>query len=222
MGQASFWGHASGAQTEAHYTARERRVQHRENGINPDRPWDATGAVWTVAYRKRTGPVFHRVTNWAGTWHQAEDMARRLMVARPDLQVWYVPTLAYEQANPGHEDNGTVLTDSGKRVKIRDNGTLPEGLLIPAPVETDASQDAYIDEILYADDPDAPYGWVTDYLTGERIRAATQQEWQCSVDSYHEHGAYLDGTDVVFVAGGPERETEYDREADYWGQHRGE
>lgn len=104
---------------------------------------------WTIAYRKRTGPVFHRVTNWSGTWQQAFDMANKFGQANPDLQVWYVTTLAYEQAereaiaagtlvDHGYsEDWGNILTDGrfvrgtwtpGKRVKIVDNGTLPAEL----------------------------------------------------------------------------------------------
>lgn len=99
---------------------------------------------WTIAYRKRTGPVFHRVTNWSGTWQQAYDKAAEFGTANPDLQVWYTTTCAYEQAQAADlpsrvasgeysqaladsylEDHGNLLVDSGKRVRVVDNGELP-------------------------------------------------------------------------------------------------
>lgn len=112
---------------------------------------------WTIAYRKRTGPVFHRVTNWSGTWAQAREMANAYGELHPELQVWYTTTRAYELAQEAElpkrvaageitqeladsylEDHGNILTDGawkpsgwtqGKRVKIRDNGYLPDELL---------------------------------------------------------------------------------------------
>jgi hypothetical protein len=104
--------------------------------------------IWTIAYRKRTGPVFHRVTNWAGTWAEAMEMAGAFGELNPGLQVWYTTTAAYELTNAAElaarvasgeidqefansylEDHGNIMVDSGKRIKVRDNGTLPTELL---------------------------------------------------------------------------------------------
>lgn len=87
--------------------------------------------IWTVAYRKRTANRFVRVSDWSGTWKQAYDLARIFTSLRPELQVYYVTTLAYEQHTaaeiaagtlPAHyaDDHGNVLTDSGKRVRMID------------------------------------------------------------------------------------------------------
>lgn len=103
-------------------------------------PVIAEAEMWTIAYRKRTGPVFHRVTNWSGTWAQAYEMAQAFGELHPELQVWYATTLAYEQAaalevaagtlsDSYAEDFGNIMVDSGKRIKVRDNGTLPADLL---------------------------------------------------------------------------------------------
>src|SRR5690242_8877842 len=90
--------------------------------------------VWTIAYRKPTANRFQRVTNWAGTWQAAADLATPFALANPELQVWTTPTLAYEQAHPDSEDNGNILVDSGKRVRVVDNATLGNEWLIPAHV----------------------------------------------------------------------------------------
>lgn len=107
---------------------------------------------WTIAYRRRTGNVFHRVTNWAGTWAEAREMAGAFGELNPDLQVWYTTTAAHEArevaelpariaagvavglmsqdlADSYLEDHGNIMVDSGKRVKVRDNGLLPAELL---------------------------------------------------------------------------------------------
>lgn len=77
-------------------------------------------ATWTIAYRKPRANRFQRVTNWHGTWNDAYAVARAFAEANPDLQVFYVPSLGSENA----EDAGTILVDSGKRVRIIDNGAL--------------------------------------------------------------------------------------------------
>jgi hypothetical protein len=84
--------------------------------------------AWTLAYRKRTANRFQRVTNWSGTWAQALELARSFSQAHPELDVWYVPTQASE-ANGAAEDAGNVLTDTGRRVRIRENGALTEAEL---------------------------------------------------------------------------------------------
>lgn len=78
--------------------------------------------MWTLAYRKRTANRFQRVTNWAGTWHQAHDLANKFAEAYPDLQVWYVPTV-------GSDPYACILVDSGRMVRIRENGTLSAELI---------------------------------------------------------------------------------------------
>ncbi|MGH3401888.1 MAG: hypothetical protein ACRDRJ_05100 [Streptosporangiaceae bacterium] len=53
-------------------------------------------------------------------------MSGRFGTAHPELQVYYVPTLAMEQneSNVGREDCGNILVDSGKRVRIVEGGTV--------------------------------------------------------------------------------------------------
>lgn len=91
-----------------------------------------SATTWTLAYRKRTANRFQRMTNWAGTWAQALELARTFGEAHPELDVWYVPSLESE-ANGAPEDAGNILTDTGRRVRIRDNGTAPEWLLARVP-----------------------------------------------------------------------------------------
>lgn len=87
-----------------------------------------TTTMWTLAYRKPKANRFQRVTNWEGTWHQAQALAGEFAKANPQLQVWYVPTLASE-ANGCAEDAGNVLVDSGKRIRIRETGQLSAELI---------------------------------------------------------------------------------------------
>lgn len=77
--------------------------------------------MWTLAYRKRTANRFQRVVNWSGTWHQARHLAGEFTKTYPDLQVWYVPTVG------SGEDY--VLTDTGRHVRIRENGALSAELI---------------------------------------------------------------------------------------------
>lgn len=88
--------------------------------------------TWTLAYRKRTANRFQRVTNWAGTWAQALELARSFSQAHPELDVWYVPSLASE-VHGAAEDAGNVLVDSGRRVRIRETGALTEAELAMVP-----------------------------------------------------------------------------------------
>jgi hypothetical protein len=88
--------------------------------------------TWTLAYRKPKANRFQRVTNWAGTWSQAQELARSFSEAHPELQVWYVPTQASE-VNGAAEDAGNVMVDSGKRIRIRENGALTEAELAMVP-----------------------------------------------------------------------------------------
>lgn len=81
--------------------------------------------LWTIAYRKPHANRFQRVTNWTGTWQEAVDMSGKFREANPELQVWYVSTREAEQTGyvPA-DDIGNILTDSGKRVRIIDDGKL--------------------------------------------------------------------------------------------------
>lgn len=88
-----------------------------------------TIATWTIAYRKPTANRFQRAANYAGTWDQAYELAGIFGTAHPELQVFYVPTAAAEALSPGHEDNGNVLTDSGKRVRMAETGHVADELL---------------------------------------------------------------------------------------------
>ena len=96
-----------------------------------------TPTTWTLAFRKRTANRFQRVTNWSGTWAQALELAQAFGKAHPELDVWYVPTLASE-ANGAAEDAGNVMVDSGKRIRIRENGALTEADLAMVPDAAEA------------------------------------------------------------------------------------
>jgi hypothetical protein len=93
--------------------------------------------TWTLAYRKRTANRFQRMVNWAGTWCQARELANAMSEAHPELEVWYVPTV-------GADPDAYVLTNSGRHVRIRDNGVAPAWLLarVPDAAEAQARWDA--------------------------------------------------------------------------------
>lgn len=80
---------------------------------------------WTIAHRKPSANRIVRVGGIALTWDEARTLAAQLGHVRPDLQVYYVPTLAAEVA--GYvvaEDRGNILMHTGKRVRMVDTGTL--------------------------------------------------------------------------------------------------
>lgn len=87
--------------------------------------------TWTLAWRKRTANRFQRAVNWSGTWAQARELAGTFLAAHPDLQVYYVPTV-------GSDPDATVMTDSGRNVRIRDNGVIPAAVLAQAPDAAEA------------------------------------------------------------------------------------
>ena len=90
----------------------------------------AENLTWTLAYRKKNASTAKRVTNWAGTWNEAYEMARRFGALHPELQIWYVSSRASELAGRVHlEDIGNLLLDSGKRIPMTENGSLPSELL---------------------------------------------------------------------------------------------
>jgi hypothetical protein len=85
-------------------------------------------ANWTIAYRKPRANKFHRVTNWAGTWREASDMAAviRDLPEFEGLEIWYVPTRAAEMTGYSHaEDMGNIMTNTGRRVGMTETGSLP-------------------------------------------------------------------------------------------------
>jgi hypothetical protein len=97
----------------------------------PERPY------WTLAWRKRTANRFQRATDWQGTWAQAFLLAGRFAETHPDLQVYYTSTAAAEvDGYVAAEDCRNILTDSGKRVRVADTGTLSDllsDLSVPEP-----------------------------------------------------------------------------------------
>lgn len=81
--------------------------------------------TWTIAFRNPRANRFRRVTNWNGTWDQASELARAYVTLNPQLQVWVTTTKEAEDA--GHtveEDRGTIMVESGRRVKVIDNAEL--------------------------------------------------------------------------------------------------
>lgn len=113
--------------------------------------------IWTLAYRTPRANHFKRVTNWEGTWHQARELAAKLLETEPGLQVYYVQSaeselaqtkrlaqevaegrISLELAHSYLEDHGNILVaETGRRVKMRETGTLSAELLAQVP---DAAQ----------------------------------------------------------------------------------
>lgn len=105
--------------------------------------------TWTLAYRTPRANHFKRVTNWSGTWHQAYDLAGKLMEAQPGLQVYYVQSadaelaqvkrlaqevaegkISLDLAHSYLEDHGNILiSETKRRVKTRETGSLSDELL---------------------------------------------------------------------------------------------
>lgn len=95
--------------------------------------------TWTLAYRKPKANRFERVANWDGTWAQAREVAGLFAEANPGLQVFYVPSAASDASgHTFHEDRGNILTDTGRRVKIRETGSLSAEILAQVPNAADA------------------------------------------------------------------------------------
>jgi hypothetical protein len=94
---------------------------------------------WTVAYRTtRNRGVFHRVSLEL-TWHQAVDMATYL-VRVLDTAVWYVPNRQAELDGwTAIEDVQNVMVDSGRRVRIAEDGVLPFDTNPPVALWSEAS-----------------------------------------------------------------------------------
>lgn len=114
--------------------------------------------MWTLAYRNPRANRFQRVTNWSGTWHQARELAAKLLEAQPALQVYYVQSAASELAETKRlaqevangrmtselayaylEDHGNVLVaETKRRVRMFETGTLSPELLAQVPNAAEA------------------------------------------------------------------------------------
>lgn len=97
---------------------------------------------WTIAYRmSKHANHFKRVTNWSGTWNAARIMAAEFEAHNPGAEVWYVPTAEYETYQRGmiesgafedtgiSDDFGNILMDSGKRIKMRETGSVTDDMI---------------------------------------------------------------------------------------------
>jgi len=84
--------------------------------------------TWTLAYRTPRANHFRRCADWAGTWQEAYDQAQKFGRLNPHLQVYYTSTRAAELAGDVvPEDCANILTESGRRVAITDDGTITHG-----------------------------------------------------------------------------------------------
>lgn len=87
-------------------------------------------SLWTVAFRKRTANRFQRVTNWSGSWDDAVRMAGVVGEAHPELEIFYTTTREAEESGyVSDEDQGNILVDSGKRIRVVDNAELSEEII---------------------------------------------------------------------------------------------
>lgn len=87
-------------------------------------------SIWTIAFRKRTANRFQRVTNWSGSWDAAVRMAGVFAKTNGDLEIYFTITREAEMSGHGStEDNGNILTDAGKRIRIVDNAELSDEII---------------------------------------------------------------------------------------------
>jgi hypothetical protein len=89
-------------------------------------------ADWTVAYRKPRANRFHRIPLQL-TWKQAMVLASLVYNALDGYEVYTVTTVEADATDRVcAEDKGNVLSVStGRRVRLVDNGKLPEGVQVP-------------------------------------------------------------------------------------------
>jgi hypothetical protein len=82
--------------------------------------------LWTIAYRKFAEPVFHRVSEWQGTWQQAHDFAGEFATSHPEQdQIFYLPTREAEMTEfVTREDIANVMVDDGTRIPVAEDGEL--------------------------------------------------------------------------------------------------
>lgn len=88
---------------------------------------------WTVAYRHPRANHIKRVPQLALTWEESYALARKVQEALPPgFEVYYVTTAeADAHGFTSEEDRGNVLVASGRRVRMRETGVLPEGVTAP-------------------------------------------------------------------------------------------
>lgn len=96
--------------------------------------------IWTIAFRRKTGPWFQRV-ELELTWAQAFYATQALGVLHPELQIYYTTTRQHDDKMLAKaatddwfaryaEDSHNILTDSGRRVAVKDTGKLDPRLCI--------------------------------------------------------------------------------------------
>lgn len=88
-------------------------------------------ATWTLAYRRKGARTFRRVTDWAGTWHEAFHMAGDVGEwTAGALDIYYVPTLLAEcrqAARTGFcDDVANVMLSDGRRVPVTETGRMSD------------------------------------------------------------------------------------------------
>ena len=111
---------------------------------------DPKANTWTLAYRNPRANHFKRLTDWSGTWAEAEKLAGVAKKAHPELEIWYTGTLVSERAGFVHPDDcGNILVPTGngrkgRRVQVRETGSLAAlGIAAPSdPTEADAVMSA--------------------------------------------------------------------------------
>jgi hypothetical protein len=82
---------------------------------------------WTLAFRNPRANRFRRVTDWGGSWDEAQKMSGAAVTAHPELEIWYVPSLAAEQSGYScEEDRGNILANTGRRVRMVDDAVLAD------------------------------------------------------------------------------------------------
>lgn len=81
--------------------------------------------VWTIAYRKNGEPVFHRVTDWKGTWQEAFDKSGEFAVAHPEQdQIYYTTTREAELTEYVTREDVLNILVGDVRIPIADDGTV--------------------------------------------------------------------------------------------------
>jgi len=87
---------------------------------------DTQAPNWTIAYRKFDEPLFHRVTEFKGTWQEAYDFAGKFAISHPEQdQIFYLPTREAEMTEfVTREDIANVMIDDGSRIPVAEDGAL--------------------------------------------------------------------------------------------------
>lgn len=157
---------------------------------------------WTVAYRAtRTRGVFHRVS-LALDWHQAQSLAGYLESVL-DVPVWYLPNAEYDAQHPDSPDSGTILVPTGKRIPVKDDGTLPFTTAdqdAELQATRQAEQDeiirtAILDEIIRTDTDVTQSEYnreIAGFLVDEAARKAEAQQHAEPARTLCEHGFWSD------------------------------